>query len=338
MRFYKNIAKQEFTRGAYSLRPVRDEDQYEIMRWRNEQIDVLRQSTLLTKESQEAYFKNVIAPLFHEEQPKQYIFSFFENDRLIGYGGIVHINWQNRSGEISFLTDTLRAHDQKTFVSDWEIYLSMIKAFASEQLHFNYIFTYAYDLRPHLYTALENSGFLQTARYPQHIEIDGRFVDVLIHTCAFTGLYWRPAVPEDVDLYYQWANDEEVRKNSYSTAAIPYENHVKWFKSRVNDASFRFYVFMNDEGKAAGQVRIQKSSGQTVIGISIDGAFRGKGYGSRMLQLACENYRRYVDRDPIVAYIKSWNMASRAIFKKAGFTNETEVMMEGTESVRLIFE
>lgn len=39
--------------------------------------------------------------------------------------------------------------------------------------------------------------------------------------------YLRDAVERDVDLLFQWANDESVRKNSFSTQDISYNDHVK---------------------------------------------------------------------------------------------------------------
>ena len=50
MRSYKVLSKQSFLEGDYSLIPLRNEDRYRIMNWRNEQIFHLRQSELLTKE------------------------------------------------------------------------------------------------------------------------------------------------------------------------------------------------------------------------------------------------------------------------------------------------
>ena len=39
---------------------------------------------------------------FKEKQPNQLLFSFIENNLLIGYGGLVHIDWTNKNAEISF--------------------------------------------------------------------------------------------------------------------------------------------------------------------------------------------------------------------------------------------
>ena len=100
MNTYKVLNKQVFTQGEYKLVPIRFEDRWDIMKWRNEQIYHLRQSKPLTKEDQDHYFNNVASKLFEQEQPSQILFSFLRNDICIGYGGLVHINWVDKHAEI----------------------------------------------------------------------------------------------------------------------------------------------------------------------------------------------------------------------------------------------
>ena len=93
MATYKALNRQVYSSGNYSIVPVRTEDKYTIMKWRNEQIYHLRQNRSLTESDQDTYFENVVAKLFYQENPNQILFSYLENDKCIGYGGLVHINW-----------------------------------------------------------------------------------------------------------------------------------------------------------------------------------------------------------------------------------------------------
>lgn len=127
------------------------------MKWRNEQIFHLRQKNKLKKEEQQYYFKNVVSKLFRKKTPKQVLFSFLYDDKLVGYGGLVHINWTNKSAEISFVMNTKL--EKLNFEKYWNIFLKMISQIAFEELKFKKIFTYAYDLRPLLYNSLNNQGF-----------------------------------------------------------------------------------------------------------------------------------------------------------------------------------
>ena len=121
MNSYKILNKQVYSQGEYSLVPIRIEDRFEIMKWRNEQIYHLRQAEPLTVEMQNNYFENVVSKLFAQEKPSQLLFSYLENDKCIGYGGLVHINWLDKNAEISFIMDT--SLEEREFSKHWSIYL-----------------------------------------------------------------------------------------------------------------------------------------------------------------------------------------------------------------------
>ena len=150
---YKALSKHIFKQGDFKLVPIRYEDRYKIMQWRNEQMYHLRQAEPLTKEKQDAYFENVINKLFDQEQPSQILFSFLKDNKCIGYGGLVHINWIDKNAEISFIIKT--ELEEENFEKNWLIYLRMIEDLGFNSLNFQKLYVYAFDLRPHLYQALE---------------------------------------------------------------------------------------------------------------------------------------------------------------------------------------
>lgn len=180
MRAYKCISTQVFKNEGFSIVPIRDEDKYAILKIRNEQIYHLRQAKPLTVETQENYFATVVSGLFEKENPNQLLFSFFENEEFIGYGGLVHINWIDKNAEISFVMKT--ELEQDYFIKYWSNYLKLIEQVAFKALNFHKIYVYAFDLRPHLYKALELSGYYEEARLKEHCFFDGKFIDVVIHS------------------------------------------------------------------------------------------------------------------------------------------------------------
>ena len=159
MNKYKSLIKQEFIEGEYKIIPIRFKDRFKIMEWRNEQMYHLRQSKKLTIEDQDNYFKNTIKSLFHMDQPQQILFSYLEGEICIGYGGLVHIDWDLKTAEISFVMNTILEEDKFEF--HWKSYLYLIEQLVFDYLDFKSIFTYAYDLRPRLYPVLEDSGFIK---------------------------------------------------------------------------------------------------------------------------------------------------------------------------------
>ncbi len=180
MSTYKVLQQQEYHAGEYSLVPIRHEDRYRIMQWRNEQIYHLRQTEPLTREQQDAYFDNVVAKLFDQVKPDQILFSFLKDGECIGYGGLVHINWVDRNAEISFImaTDLEASH----FATIWSIYLRLIEKAAFSHLQLHKLYVYAFDVRPHLYTVLQQNGYFLDARLKEHCFFQSRYLDVVIHS------------------------------------------------------------------------------------------------------------------------------------------------------------
>jgi RimJ/RimL family protein N-acetyltransferase len=180
---YSVLRQQKFSFEDYLITTIRMEDRYAIMRWRNEQLDILRQKEPLTIEQQDRYFKEVVCPQMLMKSPGQILVSIFKAGQLIGYGGLVHIHWQDRRGEISFILETSRNSDTQQFQVDYSAYLTMIKSLAFDELKFNKITTEAFDLRPYLIETLESNGFVLEGRLKDQNFINGRFVDSLLHAC-----------------------------------------------------------------------------------------------------------------------------------------------------------
>jgi len=177
---YKVLQKQSYQQGEYKLVPIRREDRYNIMRWRNEQMYHLRQCEPLTEAQQDRYFDEVVNKLFDQEQPDQILVSFLEDQQCIGYGGLVHINWKDRNAELSFIMSTLL--EDTRFDEIWKAYLSMIEVVAFQELKLHKIYTYAFDIRPHLYDVLEENGLFREARLKEHSHFNDKYVDVIIHS------------------------------------------------------------------------------------------------------------------------------------------------------------
>lgn len=177
---YKCLPTNEFNFGKFSLKSIRFEDRNLVLKWRNEQVFHLRQSEKLTVEEQDHYFINVVSKLYEVDRPNQLLFSFFENDEMVAYGGLVHINWIDQHAEVSFLINTdLQSHNFEYY---WTSYLKIISEIAFEHLKFHKIFTYAFDLRPQLYPILIKAGFIFEARLKEHCYFESKFIDVLIHS------------------------------------------------------------------------------------------------------------------------------------------------------------
>ncbi|WP_157983101.1 GNAT family N-acetyltransferase [Psychroflexus aestuariivivens] len=324
MKKYKCLKTQEHSLGKFKLVPIRFEDRYKIMQWRNEQMYHLRQAEPLTKEKQDAYFENIISKLFEQEQPSQILFSFLENGECIGYGGLVHINWIDKNAEISFVMNSDK--EESYFETYWELFLNLLKRPALKDLNLHKIYTYAFDLRPRLYTALNKAGFVQDARLMGHCKYNEEFKDVLINAFWNPGhsLEYRRIISDDVDVFYEWANDKEVRSNSLNSEPIKYEDHIKWFSSKLESTQTEIYIF-NSEKMPVGQVRLDLEDGFWEIDYSVDKKYRGLGLGKSMISMITHS-------NPLKnfkALVKEENKASKKVFENLNFLKVKKGNLDG---------
>jgi RimJ/RimL family protein N-acetyltransferase len=82
-----------------SLRALELGDMEKIRSWRNECLDTLRTPFHLTKEQQEDWYKTEIC----NRNSRSRFWGITSNEKLVGYGGIENIQWENGVGEISLL-------------------------------------------------------------------------------------------------------------------------------------------------------------------------------------------------------------------------------------------
>lgn len=130
----------------------------------------------------------------------------------------------------------------------------------------------------------------------------------------------RPVREDQCYLLFKWANDETVRRNSFNSHEIDYEEHKKWFESKIKSPNTFIYIGYNDEGTPVGQIRVDVEEGIGVIDYSIDKRYRGQGYGTQLLKeivLKFRNEGRRVQK--LLGKVKMENVPSRRAFQKAGY-------------------
>lgn len=150
-------------------------------------------------------------------------------------------------------------------------------------------------------------------------------------------LHFRKATLDDIDLYFEWVNDELVRDNSFENTLITPKEHYAWFHSKMASDTCHFYLFLNQANQPVGQVRIEKidSEEKYNIGISIDKDFRGKSFSVNMIEMATNDFLCLHTSSTIIAFIKIDNEISHKIFKQAGFQNEEIVFVKDVKSYKL---
>jgi RimJ/RimL family protein N-acetyltransferase len=151
----------------------------------------------------------------------------------------------------------------------------------------------------------------------------------------------RAARDRDLKAIYDISNDAEVRARSLNSAAIKWEEHVEWFKKKLNDTHHVFYVAVDEAGEVAGQVRYQvdTETAVAVVAISLRAGRRGQGLGRLFIE-QCDS-RLFTERPEvqrILASVRIDNEASSRTFVKADYRIVEDHHVEPTGIVVRVYE
>jgi RimJ/RimL family protein N-acetyltransferase/predicted ATP-grasp superfamily ATP-dependent carboligase len=176
---YKCLKRSRYDdRDGYSLEAVRRDDIDTIRRWRNAQMDVLRQSVPISPEEQEEYFQKHVWPSFAQPKPELFLFSFFHQGVLIGYGGVTRLDWRPLRGEVSFLTDPMRTGPH--YQTDFKHFLQLLLKVAFEDLGLHRLIAETYAFREETIAVLKDVGFREEGVLRQHVFKRGEWTDSII--------------------------------------------------------------------------------------------------------------------------------------------------------------
>lgn len=135
-------------------------------------------------------------------------------------------------------------------------------------------------------------------------------------------LYLRNVTEKDKELLFQWANDSDVRKNSFISKNISEKEHERWFRRVMEDDNVKQYIFMEDEN-AVGQIRFDIKDECAIISYSISCNNRGRGLASEMIKAA---EKKILEDRPdvkiITAEVKPENYLSLKVFERLGYRQD----------------
>ncbi len=131
--------------------------------------------------------------------------------------------------------------------------------------------------------------------------------------------YLRKATIEDCDLIFEWANDEDERRNSFNPEKIPYETHCQWYKRKMESDDTFIFIYCVDQNKV-GQSRIEIGADEALISYFISKENRSKGHGKVMLSLLKDKVKEnFPQVKALIAQVKKDNLASQRVFESLGY-------------------
>ena len=156
--------------------------------------------------------------------------------------------------------------------------------------------------------------------------IDGDGCDRVLMAMKGDTIRLRPAKWQDCEQIWQWANEAITRKSSFQSAAISWEQHVRWFKAKVQNVTGNFWIALDRQDQPIGQVRFDPLSTETTqISLSLDRNYRHQGLGKAVLKAAIRKIFCETAFLSISAWIKLENIASISVFESVQFVKiETE--------------
>ena len=155
--------------------------------------------------------------------------------------------------------------------------------------------------------------------------VDGMGSDRVVSAMQPTALQFRAARNDDVRLLWEWANDPGTRAASFSPEAIPWEKHQAWFEDRIKDPNCLILIAENSAGRPVGQIRLDlRSDREGEIHVTMSPDSRGRGLGSRVVDLGVRKAFALTGADCLHAFIRPENQASVRAFERAHFLRRGE--------------
>lgn len=178
---YSCLPRPVVSNGSLQLSAVQPEYIESIRQWRNAQRPVLRQNGEISVQQQIDYFETQVWPSMEEDCPNNILLAIHRDSQLIGYGGLVHISWQDKRAEVSFLLEPDKADAHPDYVHTFEHYLHTVGELAFTDLQFNRLFTETWATRSIHMQALESAGFEREGVMKEHTIQEGVYTDSIIH-------------------------------------------------------------------------------------------------------------------------------------------------------------
>lgn len=144
----------------------------------------------------------------------------------------------------------------------------------------------------------------------------------------------RPSKALDEALLLSWANDPQVRANSFSPEPIKAADHHHWFQRGLANPNRLLLIATAADGCPIGQIRFdrqpasaQGGASEAAVDLSLDRCARGHGLAAELVKLGLQALeQRWGPATDAVAEVLPSNSASNACFAHAGFISESELV------------
>jgi UDP-2,4-diacetamido-2,4,6-trideoxy-beta-L-altropyranose hydrolase len=164
--------------------------------------------------------------------------------------------------------------------------------------------------------------------------VDGRGVERVISAMRIYGLHLRRAEEGDCRLLWEWANDPSVRAASFSIAPISWDEHLSWFKNKLQDTQSVIFIADDENGKPVAQIRFDRAHDREAeVDVTIANDRRGAGIASNLIDMAAQTVFLNQNFDRLCAWIKPGNCPSTKAFERAKFRRREATHPKGYSAI-----
>jgi UDP-2,4-diacetamido-2,4,6-trideoxy-beta-L-altropyranose hydrolase len=138
----------------------------------------------------------------------------------------------------------------------------------------------------------------------------------------------RKVTAGDIALLFSWTNDRDTRKQSVNSAEVGWPEHQRWFAAKLVDPKCQM-LLLESSGLPLGQIRFDADGEASRISFSMDAAFRGRGWGKRLVAMGMRRFASESGKMLFSALVKKSNPASAAVFRGLGFRTSEDAKADG---------
>lgn len=168
--------------------------------------------------------------------------------------------------------------------------------------------------------------------------VDGCGASRVVSAMRGDSLFLRRTMREDCRVLWEWANDEESRKYSFQSQQITWDEHVRWFDSKIDDPNYILFMVTNTDDVPVGHVRYELNKRRAVVSINMAPLFRSNGLGKEVLRMATQELFGSSRATEVNAYVKPDNERSLRLFAGEGFERQADSTVAGQHAAHFVLK
>ncbi|QQS49718.1 MAG: UDP-2,4-diacetamido-2,4,6-trideoxy-beta-L-altropyranose hydrolase [Bacteroidota bacterium] len=125
----------------------------------------------------------------------------------------------------------------------------------------------------------------------------------------------------DLNITFEWANNEIIRQFAFNKHIISIEEHTNWFISKINNPQC-FYYLAFQNSIPLGSIRFDVIEGEAIISYLVDPKYHGQGYGKTILKMGIEILMKELSNICVKVFVGKvflQNIQSIRAFESLGF-------------------